>query len=129
MSIPFTQPYTAPDGTKRRPLAERVPECVPKHCGIGWVGGRPDQACLMGERDESGAYYPSAIPASVLSALWRVAVEDWLLGQSKCRWINIEQHASYVVIWRDGRQFAKETMADALNAAAHAVADALGVPK
>lgn len=28
--IPFTQPFTAPDGTTRRPLAERVPECVPR---------------------------------------------------------------------------------------------------
>lgn len=123
MTIPFTLPYTSPDGTTRRPLADRVPECVPRY-----AVGPPSHTSWGIELpcEDEGAV---GGPVDVAAALWRVAVEDWLLNHSDMRMstmtVSINQEGGGAWTYRgDGPD-----LLHALNAAAHAVADALGVER
>lgn len=159
MSVPFVHSYTAPDGTTRRPLIDRVPEIRPVRV--------VKSAKLLGysltpsglEMDAACTY--EKYPEPVESALWRCAVEDWLSTQSCGCCIKDHtgtkfydespdgtKHTAAVVItwvtggslglrgvdveWRDDNRtadcfFDGPTLLHALNAAAHAVADAMGV--
>lgn len=132
MNIPFTHPYTAPDGTTRRPLCERVPECVPVIEGLlvnldgiamyapfGYVEtiGKPDSR-QVARLSEAASF-----------ALWRVAVEDWLLVNTPdCLLTLVSGSDGFAACWPPNDPNAMPTMLDALNAAAHAVADAIGTP-
>lgn len=121
---PFTEPFTAPDGTTRRPLSERVPECVPKvsvptYAGIYIIPEDPEGGVRAGNE-----------------AIWRCSLEDWLLREQcpvEYQTMASDRHcisASQIECeddWPDVSVEA-ETMNEALNAAAHAVADARGVP-
>ncbi len=83
--IPFTQPYTEPGGIARRPLAERVPECVPRlACDPAPMPNPPPN------RKPGWCYADdSMMPAEAYSALWRVAVEDWIRYSEGVCGINI----------------------------------------
>jgi hypothetical protein len=123
MSVPFTQPFTAPDGSQRRPLAERVPECWPNALNTPQLS--PPEARI----DITSVVAANLFP-DIAAALWRVAVEDWLLS-SKDVWLGTDDVGSSVHIPgtlppENGTSVGPK-MAHALNAAAHAVADAMGI--
>jgi hypothetical protein len=139
--IPFIEPYTAPDGTTRRPLAERVPECVPKSYGppgftlfkqvdvwTNWI--------FAWKRDEDGLIEEcNEVDDTSAAALWRVAVEDWIQAM---KWRGNpapsirSKEAFKFQVWNtlDPRElaFIHLDKTSALNAAAHAAADAMGIP-
>lgn len=130
---PYLSPFTMPDGSVRRPIVERVPECAPKGISV--------------ETMEDGAFVTSFIDGEympherVALALCRVACEDWIrstpcdgyLMLMSIKYAGPRQKVFYsgeVMEERDedGCEFYGETIHHALNTAAHAVADALGVP-
>ena len=152
--IPFVLPFTAPDGSPRRPLAERVPECVPKRdettrlaahpqfpANWAWVHSCDDKWCCR--------YVVEPVPSLEAAALWRCAVEDWLLAVP---FTKGRQCYTRIHVMRNGPSFVAKCfcvrededpndvavndsvgsgpdLLHALNAAAHAVADALGVER
>ena len=123
MTIPFSQPYTAPDGSTRRPLWERCRDTRP-YCVSGYENVALAMDALSEESDAAAL------------ALSRVAVEDWLREDSSItlfpqdkndpktgHFLELDGHLPE----EDRRAFTGPSMAHALNAAAHAVLDAKGV--
>ena len=131
---PFAQPYCAPDGTTRRSLVIRVPEC-----DIGDLG---DECISLADKH-------SPHRDRIAQALWRVAVEDWLMRQpvppanpkgyrlmnaerAETRWLLVGlvlDHVPGFYVHDDTEDVYHEggSIAEVLNAAAHAVADQMGV--
>lgn len=112
MSNPYFAPYTAPDGTTRRPIVERVPQ--------------------LNQLDPDDGPYSREAEL----ALCRCAVEDWIGGEVAClKHIHVKplDGRPHWHIW-EWEKYATPASthehADihhALTSAAHAVADALGV--
>lgn len=120
----YVTEYTAPDGTKRRPLVERVPELDTVHIAVS--GG-----VLMMPRD---------MQEVIAASMFRCAVEDWLTSK-ECWTLTILSEnpdppvgtREFCIEWadiaieEDCRDFRGPTIHHALIAAAHAVADAQGI--
>lgn len=148
---PYLSPTTMPDGSTRRPIVERVEE-IRKAAGIShpspdvMIGEYETDLIFWHDRDDAVGHLPRPV---VALALCRVAVEDWLIeiGSKKTtigerlflgRFTRILGGGGYKAAmniapcteFSDGHttQEAESTSIHAaLNAAAHAVADALGV--
>lgn len=123
MTILFSQTYTAPDGSTRRPLWERCAETRP-YCVSGYENAALAMDALSEESDAASL------------ALSRVAVEDYLREDSSValfppdkndpetgHFVELDGHLPE----DDRRCFNGPSMAHALNAAAHAVLDEKGV--
>lgn len=116
---PYVLPFTMPDGSVRRPIVERVPEL-----------NRLDP--------DDGPYSREAE-----LALCQRAVQDWIVSTNavlhlriypdsvSVRWISEDkpkyERSEAEIALPDGQRF-WHTCFDDLPTAAHAVADALGVP-
>lgn len=153
---PYLSPTVMPDGSARRPIVERVPECRPKDDGtlpLTFVEG-----CVLKER-RSGATVAEIAKKNGCTkdrvrnllrkaeakavphiSILRVACEDWLRSTACDGYLMLmsityagpRQKVFYSGEVMEGRdeddcEFYGETINHALNAAAHAVADALGV--
>lgn len=107
--IPFTQPYSAPDRTTRRPLSERVPECRPNF-NLWETHGFDCVADDVIEQCES--------------ALWCVAVADWVRNQGSFHVCggNLQPDGFPGIVIQ------ALTWSETLNVYAHMIADALAVP-
>lgn len=111
--ITFTQPYTDPDGTTRRPLAERVPECVPKHDDlVAALDGRILFSPLGYIQRPGEEAKIDGLCESASNDLWCAVAWNWILDHRQREDVTFEWFPSRI---------------DCLNAAAHAVADAMGV--
>lgn len=121
---PFAQPYTAPDGTTRRPLAERVPECVPTHDGrrLGQNGtGTLNLWFSINETWQVGIVECASEQA--IAALWRVSVSEWAKRYTGSYNEGSHNPAFYVV------EAIVEGDAKLLNSACHQIADSMVVEK
>lgn len=117
-------PFTMPDGSKRRALWERVPATRPmrEYFSEGtrplvYVDIPPGRGEFCWEEIERGW-----VVIQYATALVRVGIEDWLLRQKKRLLLSSDGHGSTVF------EYGGPTLLHALVAAAHARADALGVP-
>ena len=118
--IPFAEPYRAPDGSERRSLWTRVPETRP-----------PNLTHEPGGCWHETVAFDAPISDTAASALARVAVEDWLLKQNCAlhHWDDLwkVRLPTGMIDKRYTWTTNHSTANAALNAAAHAVADAKGV--
>jgi len=142
---PYFQSYVMPDGSTRRPIVERVPECrppglrfndVPATVNNGEFVHDDVEECCSVDGEDLG---PGRVSEQIALALCRCACEDWIESQnmhpitsSGCTH-NPESIAAVVVpengqlvplknLTRRGK-----TKDDAIAALAHAVADAKGI--
>lgn len=127
------EPFEMPDGSKRRALWERVPECRPDDNGEPVVLDGVEPLRLLGWGREIIATDGAA------AALIRVAIEDWVgdhlpdgdmakgVAPEGGYWVGEYIEQGYDIACRThGRG---PTRLHALVHAAHAVADALGIPQ
>lgn len=138
---PYFTPFTAPDGSTRRPIVERVPECRRLPSGA--------DLCLPVDYENPKSKRPwiwirsrgdlcdSVEPKNgVALALCRVACEDWLRSEFPCYFPKDENdretghflELDHQYDENDRRLFNGPTIHHALVSAAHAVADAKGIP-
>lgn len=144
MGNPYFEPYTMPDGTTRRAIVERVPECLYTEASEGggylrrgWIDDRWGEQWFICAPDNIPASCRLLSEASAL-ALCRVACEDWLEDVAIVNVLKIkpfdpskplgyEADAEWWPATRIRSGFHKERDV-ALVTLAHAVADANGVP-
>lgn len=134
--IPFFAPFTAPDGSTRRPIVERVPECRPQSVGY-MKDGR--------WTTENGATI-TIVPHPMMSHLFtcHVSIASDLCCMACIRWVAQFQYVGKVkdgingarwFCWsryldvKKAKNYPSYSDAHALNALAHAVADELGIEK
>lgn len=137
---PYLEPFTMPDGTTRRAIVERVPECRPRRANVlGRVDlGTSAELVVMWTGDRCGWLTPGNRTDAAVSvddtsalALCRVACEDWLM---KCGHVIslAAEGGGYrnvnVPGILDVSCGSMEGIHAALVHAAHAVADAKGIP-
>jgi hypothetical protein len=108
------QPFEVPSVpmSKRRPLAERVPECVP----------RPENSSTSAYDVLSGA--GGCVHQECFAPLWRASVEDWLklhLGSYTVCLGNLQPHQFPGIV------FSAPNWLDVLNATGHYLADRYGI--
>lgn len=133
--------FSMQDGSKRRPLIERVPECRPAEIrDYELFDGAPifrihESAMSGGPVNRCGCCY-----GDIAAKLFRCAVEDWLMYfeflQLSRGWTGPNGEIEISNVWlyhhrrEDATRIAGEgtSVHDALCAAAHALADAQGIP-
>lgn len=94
---PYFAPFVMPDGSLRRPIVERVPECRPKRAPF-WILREVTADCAWCWDDKRGLER-DPVPLQMVAchtedaiALCRAACEDWLL--SHCGTLLID-HGTY----------------------------------
>lgn len=129
--------YVMPDGSSRRGLWERVPDtrpgqlhflrgCTIEECECGLVSYWEYNGSRVGK--DTVEESPDGTAAA--SALIRVAIEDWFVQNGGFHTQHVDTGPNHFQVYlRGGRDgcFAPQ-MLGALVAAAHSLADALGVP-
>lgn len=147
---PYLSPYTMPDGTTRRALVERVPECRPQDDGtlpLTFV-----ERCVLAERrlgstvaeiakkngctkERARSLLRKAEAKSVPHpSILREAVEAWVFSLNGSVFYMSRDHGPFVSVdaYKDNGLLGPfetyaDTIHDALVADAHALADAKGI--
>lgn len=139
----FTE-WTAPDGTKRRPLLERCSDWYPFDLLNYYVDGDDQWFTVLLAPPAANGSHSKRVDPRIAAALCRCTVEDWLIDRGFIDCI-LKRHPEASVdrtkgLWDMSMMITRprlnkievmqqETIHHALIAAAHAVLDSQGVPR
>lgn len=129
----YVTEFTMPDGSKRRPLVERVPEIRPPQISptIG-LEGNPEINVSWSCKDRAWAAIWKRLPdreEPVAAALLRCAAEDWIIGEGfhSFEW-DYNSDRELVTLSLYGQiEVEGKTHHHCLVAACHAIADQLEI--